>query len=134
MLSAIWLMADGVYINIRVELLCGDLQAARLEQSAEGGGRDAFAESGYDAAGYENILCHCVPRSSIVSAAARRFMRPPAACNLCSAQKKRRSPMPIRGTFPLVIANASSHEKQISGCGKWQMNTNSIHIYYTPAS
>ena len=47
-----------VNIDIRVKLLCGDLEAFCLEQSSERGRRDAFSKPGDNAAGYENIFCH----------------------------------------------------------------------------
>ena len=48
----------GVYINIGIELLRRNLQAARLEQTAERGRRNAFAESGNNAACNKNVLGH----------------------------------------------------------------------------
>ena len=54
----------GVDIDIGVKLLRGDLQAACLEQTAERSRRDAFAESGDNAAGHKNVLGHG-PHSSI---------------------------------------------------------------------
>ena len=48
----------GVHVHIGVELLAGDLQAAALEQTAQRSGRDAFAQTGDDAAGDEDEFCH----------------------------------------------------------------------------
>ena len=48
----------GVDVQVGIGLLHHDLVAAGLEQAAERGGRDALAEGRYDAAGYENVLCH----------------------------------------------------------------------------
>ena len=48
----------GVDVDVRVELLVGDLQAARLEQTADRGGRDALAQPRDDAAGDEDVLSH----------------------------------------------------------------------------
>ena len=45
-----------VDVQVRVELLDADLEAAAFEQGAEGGGGEAFAEGGDDASGDENIL------------------------------------------------------------------------------
>jgi len=45
-----------VDVEVRVELLDAHLQAAALEEGAEGGGGEAFAEGGDDASGDENIL------------------------------------------------------------------------------
>src|SRR5262249_47271489 len=46
----------GVDVDVRVELLDLDLQAALLEQPAERGGGDALAEGRDDAAGDEDVL------------------------------------------------------------------------------
>src|SRR5262249_46852375 len=43
-------------VDVRVELLDVDLEAARLQQTAERRGGDAFAKRGDDAAGDENML------------------------------------------------------------------------------
>ena len=51
----------GVDIDVGVELLRGDLQSPRLQQPAQRGGRDAFAQSGDDASAYEYIFCHNLP-------------------------------------------------------------------------
>ena len=48
----------GIDVDIGVELLCGDLQPARLEQTSERRRRNALAQSGNHAAGYKDILCH----------------------------------------------------------------------------
>ena len=48
----------GIDVDIWVELLGGDLQAARFQQSAERGGGDAFAQSRYNASGHKYIFCH----------------------------------------------------------------------------
>ena len=48
----------GVHINIGIELLRRNLQAARLEQTAERGRCNAFAESGNNAACNKNVLGH----------------------------------------------------------------------------
>ena len=46
----------GIDVDVRVELLHADLEAARLEQRAERGGGDALAERGDDAARDEDVL------------------------------------------------------------------------------
>ena len=46
----------GVDVEVRVELLHGDAQPARLEQAAEAGGGQALAERGGDTAGDEEVL------------------------------------------------------------------------------
>ena len=51
----------GVDVDVRVEFLDCDLDAAALEQTAERGRRDAFAEGRNNTAGNENILCHGLP-------------------------------------------------------------------------
>src|SRR5439155_20945513 len=43
-------------VDVRVELLEHDLESARREKSAEGGGRDALAESGGDTTRDEDVL------------------------------------------------------------------------------
>ena len=48
----------GVDVEIRVGLLHRDLVPARLEQTAQRGRRDALAQRGHDAAGYEDMLGH----------------------------------------------------------------------------
>ena len=48
----------GVDVDIRVELLRCDLEAAALEQSAERGRGNALAQTGDNAAGHENVFCH----------------------------------------------------------------------------
>ena len=47
-----------VDVDVRVELLRGDLQTARLQQPAERSRRDALAEPGDNAARHKNILLH----------------------------------------------------------------------------
>ena len=49
----------GVDVEVGVELLHGDPQAAHLEQAAEAGGRQPLAETGGDAAGDEQMLGVC---------------------------------------------------------------------------
>ena len=46
-----------VDVDIRVELLNGDLEAACLQQLANAGGDDALSQRGYDAACDEDVLC-----------------------------------------------------------------------------
>ncbi len=53
----------GVDVDVGVELLVRDLQAARLEELADGGGGDALAEPGHHPARDEDVLGHA-PRSS----------------------------------------------------------------------
>ena len=57
---AVLVRAHGARINVdvRVELLCGDLQSSRLQKTTERCRRNALAEAGNHAAGYENVLCH----------------------------------------------------------------------------
>ena len=64
----------GIHVDVRIELHHADFQAPRLEDGAEGGGCDALAERGNDAAGDENESshdgspplngCHCAKRHS----------------------------------------------------------------------
>jgi hypothetical protein len=55
---AVLIGAHGARIDVevRVELLDAHLQPAAFEQGAQGGGGEAFAQGGDDAAGDENIL------------------------------------------------------------------------------
>ena len=46
----------GIDVDVRVELLQGDLVAVALEQHADRGRREPFAERGHDAAGDEDVL------------------------------------------------------------------------------
>ena len=47
-----------VHVEVGVRLLHHDLVAPSLQQTAEGGRRDALAKGRDDAAGHENVLCH----------------------------------------------------------------------------
>ena len=60
----------GVDVDVGVELLARDLEAARLEEEADGRGGDALAETRHHAARHEDVLGHA-PRPLLVSAAAR---------------------------------------------------------------
>ena len=53
-----WRHGSRIDVEIRIELLHGDLVSSRLEKTAEGCRGDAFAQSGNDAARNENILLH----------------------------------------------------------------------------
>ena len=55
---AVLIGAHGARIDIevRVELLDAHFETAAFEERAEGGGGEAFAQGGDDAAGDENIL------------------------------------------------------------------------------
>ena len=70
----------GVDVEVRVELLHRDPQAAGLEQAAEGGGRQPLAERRGDAAGDEHVLGGLAqrPRGTPVEirCAARMLARP----------------------------------------------------------
>ena len=59
-----------VNVDIGVELLCCDLEAAALEQSAERCCGNAFAQTGNNAAGHENIFGHSSisPLKTVVAA------------------------------------------------------------------
>ena len=46
-------------VDVRVELDHGDVEAARFEDRGEGGGGDALAQGGHDAAGDEYKFGHC---------------------------------------------------------------------------
>ncbi len=46
----------GVNVEVRIELLDGDGESARLEETTERGGGDALADGGDDAAGDEDVL------------------------------------------------------------------------------
>ncbi len=48
----------GIHVDVRIEFHHADFQAPRLEDGAEGGGCDALAERGNDAAGDENKSSH----------------------------------------------------------------------------
>jgi hypothetical protein len=48
----------GVDVEVRVEFLDGDAEAARLQHAADGSGGDAFADRADDAAGAENKFRH----------------------------------------------------------------------------
>ena len=48
----------GVDVDVRVELLRGDLESARFEQPSERRSSDALAQPGDHASGYEDVLCH----------------------------------------------------------------------------
>ncbi len=48
----------GVDIEVGIELAQANRIAARLEECAEGGGREAFAEGGHHAAGNEDVPLH----------------------------------------------------------------------------
>ena len=54
-----------VDVDVRVELLHRDPQAAQLEQPAERGGGEALAERAGHAAGHEDVLRHRGPPSAI---------------------------------------------------------------------
>src|SRR5690606_36402169 len=45
-------------VDVRIQLLHGDPMAPGLEQSTEGGCRDALPQAGGDAAGHEDVLGH----------------------------------------------------------------------------
>ena len=53
----------GVDVDVRIELLQGDLVAVPFEQRADRGGREPLAERRHDAAGHEDVLhgpgCAC---------------------------------------------------------------------------
>ena len=51
----------GVDVEIRIEFLNCDPDAAAREESADGGGGDALSDGTNDAAGYKDILCHASP-------------------------------------------------------------------------
>ena len=51
----------GVHIDIGIQLLSRYLQPPSLQQPPQRGCRNALSQSGYNAACYENILCHVLP-------------------------------------------------------------------------
>ena len=59
----------GVHVDVGVQFLAGDLQAAAFEQTAQRSSRDAFAQTGDDAAGHKDefglFFCHKITSSSI---------------------------------------------------------------------
>ena len=59
-----------INIDVGIELLRGDLEAAAFQQTAEGRGGDALAQTGDHAAGHENVLCHISisPLNTVVAA------------------------------------------------------------------
>ena len=48
----------GIYIDIRIQLLGGDLQPSGFEQAAQRGCSNALAQTGYNAAGYKDVFGH----------------------------------------------------------------------------
>ena len=48
----------GIHIDIRIQLLGRDLQAAGLQQASQGRCRNSLSQSGYHTAGYKDILRH----------------------------------------------------------------------------
>ena len=54
----VWTHRAGVDVDIWIELLDRDLDAAILQEPPQGSSRDALAEGRNDAARNENILCH----------------------------------------------------------------------------
>ena len=75
-----------VHIDIGIELLGCDLQAAAFEQAAERGRRDALAEAGNHAAGHKDIFGHTIqdsfpPQKSYGCLEKNLLIRcPPAGC------------------------------------------------------
>ena len=63
----------GVDVDVGVELLRGDLEAAALEQPPERGRRDPFAKPGYDAACHKHIFCHGNRLHLFIAICAYRF-------------------------------------------------------------
>ena len=55
-----------VDVEVGVELLDGHLEPAALEEATEGGGGDALAERGDNAAGDEDVLSHAHPCRAVV--------------------------------------------------------------------
>ena len=66
-----------VDVEVGVGLLHHDLVATSLEQTAEGGRRDALAKGRDDAAGHENVLCHVGPSRSEPVRTTVRIILPP---------------------------------------------------------
>ena len=50
-----------IHIDVRVQLLCGNFQAARLQQPSQRSRCDPFSQTRYDASGHKNVLCHISP-------------------------------------------------------------------------
>ena len=50
----------GIDIDIGVELLSGDFEAAGFEQSSQRGSGDAFAQPGNNTASHKNIFGHLI--------------------------------------------------------------------------
>ena len=48
----------GIHVDIRIQLLCRHLQAPGLQQTSQGRGGDALAQSGHHAAGDKDIFRH----------------------------------------------------------------------------
>ena len=69
----------GIDVDVGIELLCGDLQAAGFEQPSERCRRDALAEPRNHAAGHKNILCHCAPPFNLLHTSADTDCRCPAS-------------------------------------------------------
>ena len=51
-------MVPGIDVEIRIELLQRDIQAAAFQQASDGRRRDAFAQGGNHAAGYKYVFRH----------------------------------------------------------------------------
>ena len=58
----------GIHVDIRIQLLGGDLESSGFEQPAQRGCGDPLAKAGYNAAGYENIFGfgHAFPFLSVL--------------------------------------------------------------------
>ena len=55
----------GIDVEVRIELLAGDLQAAAFQQAADAGGGDSLPERGNHAAGYEYKFSHALSPHSM---------------------------------------------------------------------
>ena len=62
-----WIHRARIHVDVRIELLLQNLDAAATKQAAEGGGGQAFAERGNDATGDENMLGDVLLRIAMLS-------------------------------------------------------------------
>ena len=62
-----WIHRARIHVDVRIELLLQNLDAAATKQAAEGGGGQAFAERGNDATGDENMLGNVLLRIAMLS-------------------------------------------------------------------
>ena len=62
-----WIHSARINVDVRIELLLQNLDAAATKQATEGGGGQTFAERGNDATGDENMLGNVLLRIAMLS-------------------------------------------------------------------